>query len=196
MKNITKLVLIFAITLTACNPNVRISEDVEGNGTVVTEKRAIAENFSKVIATAGINVNVTQGTSNQVEVETDDNLLKYVVTKVENGILTLKIEGNVSFMSTITVNVQANSFAGLKASGGATISTKNTLTGSAIDLQTSNGSQITAAIEFDKVNCQASSGSSINVSGKVKQLYTDSSSGSEIDTTKLEATEIVPQPLN
>ena len=196
MRNITKIVLICAITLASCNPNARISEDEEGSGSVITEKRTITENFDKVIATAGLNVTVTQGTSNQVEVETDDNLLKRVITKVENGILMLKIEGKVSFMSTINIRVTAKSFAGLKASGGATINTTNTLAGNKIDIQTSNGSQIIAALEFDKVNCVASSGSTIIVSGKAKQLYTDFSSGSEIDTNKLEATEIIDQPIN
>lgn len=196
MKKITKLVLLLTIAFASCNPNVRISEDVEGSGNVITEKRSITEKFDKVIATSGINVIVTQGGSNLVEVETDDNLIKSVVTKVENGILTLKVDGNVSFMSTINVHVTANSFSGLKASGSATINTKNTLSGNKIDIQTSNGSEINAALEFDKVNCQASSGSTIIVSGKAKQIYTDSSSGSEIDTNKLEATETLEQPAN
>lgn len=195
MKNITKLVLIFAITLASCNPNVRISEDEEGSGSVITEKRAITESFDKIIATAGLNVTITQGASNLVEVETDDNLIKYVVAKVENGILMLKIDGNVSFMSTINIRVTAKSFTALKASGGATINAKNTLTGNKIDIQTSNGSQITAALEFDKVNCLASTGSTIIISGKAKQLYIGSSSGSEIDTNKLEAEETVDIPL-
>ncbi len=51
MRNITKIVLIFAITLASCNPNARISEDEEGSGSVITEKRTITENFDKVIAT-------------------------------------------------------------------------------------------------------------------------------------------------
>lgn len=193
---ITKLVLLFTIVLASCNPNVRISEDAEGNGNVIKEKRTMTGNFDKVIVSSGINVTVSQGSTNQVEVETDDNLIKFVATKVENGILIIKIDGNVSFMSTINVHVTANSFSGLKASGSATISTKNTLSGNKIDIQTSNGSEINAVLEFDKVNCQASSGSTIIVAGKTKQLYTDSSSGSEIDTNKLEATETLEQPAN
>ena len=196
MIKITKLVLLFTIVLASCNPNVRISEDAEGSGNVITEKRAITENFDKVIVTSGINVTVTQGSSNLVEVETDDNLIKSVVTKVENGILTIKIDGNVSFMSTINVNVRANSFTGLKASGSATINTSNKLAGNKIEIQTSNGSQIVSALDFEKVNCQASSGSTIIVSGKAKQVYTNFSSGSEIDSNKLEATEIAEQPIN
>lgn len=196
MKHITKLVLIFTIALASCNPNARISEDEEGSGSVITDKRTITENFDKIIATAGLNVTITQGSVNSVEVETDDNLVKRVVTKVENGILVLKVDGNVSFMSTINVNITAKSITALKASGGATINSKNTLTGTKIDIQTSNGSQIVAALEIDKVNCTAASGSTIIVSGKAKQLYTDFSSGSEIDTTKLEAAEIVEIPMN
>jgi hypothetical protein len=196
MKNITKLVLLFVITLASCNPNVRISEDVEGNGSVIKEKRAITDNFDKIIATSGINVFVTQSTTNQVEVETDENLMKYVVAKVENGILMVKLEGNVSFMSTINIYVSGASFTGLKATGDATITTKNLLSGNLIDIQTVNGSQITANLEFSKVNCQASKGSTIIVSGKAKQFYTNFSSGGEIDSSKLEAAEILEQPLN
>lgn len=196
MKNITKIVLLFVITLASCNPNVRISEDVEGNGTVIKEKRVIAEKFDKIFATSGLNVIVTQGSSNEVEIETDDNLMKYVVAKVENGILLLKLDGNVSFMSTINIYVNATKFTGLKATGDATINTKGVLTGNLIDIQTANGSQIIANLDFEKLNCQASKGSTIIVSGKAKQFYTNFSSGGEIDSNKLEVTEVVDQPIN
>jgi hypothetical protein len=86
MKTTFKLVaFLLTITLLSCNANLNLNDGVEGSGNVITEKRTINESFDKISASTGVTVIVEQGSPNDVEVETDDNLMQYVITKVENG---------------------------------------------------------------------------------------------------------------
>ena len=194
MKTILKTVaFLFTISLVSCNANLNLGNGIEGSGNIITEKRTINENFDKIASSTGVTVIVEQGTPTDVEVETDDNLMQYVVTKVENGTLIVKIEGNINSMSSIDVRVRMNSIAGLESSSGSRISSKNTLKGSTIAVKSSSGSEIDAVLEYENVSCESSSGSTITVAGKALKLKTASSSGSEINATELAANDVIAQ---
>ena len=187
------LALLIVLTLTSCNANLNLGNGVDGSGNIITEKRTINENFDKISSSTGVTVIVEQGTPTDIEVETDDNLMQYVITKVENGTLIVKIEGNINTMSSIDVRVKMNSIVGLEASSGSSITSKNTLKGNTIAVKSSSGSEIEAVLEYENVSCESSSGSNITVSGKTLKLETASSSGSEINANQLAANDVFAQ---
>lgn len=194
MKKTLKLITFLLImTLLSCNANLNLNDGVEGSGNVITEKRTINENFDKIAASTGVTVIVEQGSPTDIEVETDDNLMQYVITKVENGTLIVKIEGNINTMSSIDVRVRMSSIAGLESTSGSRITSKNTLKGSTIAVKSSSGSEIDAILEYENVSCESSSGSTITVAGKALKLETASSSGSEIDADELAANDVFSQ---
>ncbi len=194
MKTTFKLVaFLLTITLLSCNANLNLNDGVEGSGNVITEKRTINESFDKISASTGVTVIVEQGSPNDVEVETDDNLMQYVITKVENGTLIVKIDGNINTMSSIDVRVRMSSIVGLESTSGSRITSKNTLKGSTIAVKSSSGSEIDAVLEYENVSCESSSGSNITVAGKALKLETASSSGSEIDADELAANDVFSQ---
>lgn len=194
MKTTLKLVILFvSLSLVSCNTNLNFGETIEGSGTIITEKRTIIDSFDKVSASTGINVIIEQGTPTLVEVETDDNLMQYVITRVENGVLLVKMKSNTTTLSPVDVRVRMNVINGLESSSGAKVNTKNTLKGSNISIKSSSGSEIAAVLEYEMVSCESSSGSNIAVSGKTLKLETASSSGSEIEADKLDANEVFAQ---
>lgn len=194
MKTTFKLVaFLLTITLLSCNANLNFNDGVEGSGNVITEKRTINENFDKIAASTGVTVIVEQGSPTDIEVETDDNLMQYVITTVENGTLIVKIEGSINTMSSIDVRVRMSSIAGLESTSGSRITSKNTLKGNSIKVKSSSGSEIDAVLEYENVSCESTSGSNINVAGKALKLKTESSSGSEINAEELAANEVYSQ---
>lgn len=194
MKKTLKLItFLLTVTLLSCNANLNLNDGIEGSGNVITEKRTINENFDKIAASTGVTVIVEQGSPTDIEVETDDNLMQYVITKVENGTLIVKIEGNINTMSSIDVRVRMSSIAGLESSSGSRISSKNTIKGTSIKVKSSSGSEIDAVLEYENVNCESSSGSTITVAGKALKLETASSSGSEINAEELAANDVFAQ---
>jgi uncharacterized protein (UPF0333 family) len=182
------LLPLLSVTLLSCNDHFI---GIHGSGNITTQKRSVAENFSTIVSSSGLTVIVAQEATPSIEVETDDNLQQYIITKVENDTLYVKVEGNINTQSTINVSVKIPSISSLKASSGSTIHSKNTLKGTSLSLNASSGGEIEAVIEYEKVSCDASSGSRLTVSGKALLLETSSSSGSEIDAKELAANEIV-----
>ena len=194
MKTTLKLiVLLLTLSITSCNGNLNLIDGIDGSGNVVTEKRNIETPFTKIQASTGVEVILEQGSPSEVEVEVDDNLMKYIVTRVENGTLIVKIDGNINTMESAIVRVKTKTIEGLESSSGASIKTINKLSGTSLALKTSSGSTIQADLEYEKVSCESTSGSEIKVSGKALALDTKSSSGSEIDAKDLASNEITAQ---
>ena len=194
MKTTLKLiVLLLTLSITSCNGNLNLIDGIDGSGNVVTEKRNIETPFTKIQASTGVEVILEQGSPSEVEVEVDDNLMKYIVTRVENGTLIVKIDGNINTMESAIVRVKTKTIEGLESSSGASIKTINKLSGTSLALKTSSGSTIQADLEYEKISCESTSGSEIKVSGKALTLDTKSSSGSEIDAKDLAANEITAQ---
>ena len=194
MKTTLKLiVLLLTLSLTSCNGNLNLIDGIDGSGNVVTEKRNIETPFTKIQASTGVEVILEQGYPSEVEVEVDDNLMKYIVTRVENGTLIVKIDGNINTMESAIVRVKTKTIEGLESSSGASIKTINKLSGTSVALKTSSGSTIQADLEYEKVSCESTSGSEIKVSGKALTLDTKSSSGSEINAKELASNEITAQ---
>jgi hypothetical protein len=189
MKTTHKILLcLIGIVFFSCNGN--FNTGTQGSGNITKEKRDIIIPFEKIASSSGITVIVEQGSTASIEVETDDNIQQYVITKVENGTLVVKVEGSIHTESPINVSIKMPLIKGLESSSGSTISSKNTLRGTEISLTSSSGSEIEAVLEYEKVTCDSSSGSNITVSGKALNLQTSTSSGSEIDAEELAANEI------
>lgn len=194
MKTTLKLiVLLLTLSLTSCNGNLNLIDGIDGSGNVITEKRNIETPFTKIQASTGVEVILEQGSPSEVEVEVDDNLMKYIVTRVENGTLIVKIDGNINTMESAIIRVKTKTIEGLESSSGASIKTINKLSGTSVALKTSSGSTIQADLEYEKVSCESTSGSEIKVSGKALALDTKSSSGSEINAKELASNEITAQ---
>ena len=190
MKTTHKILLcLIGIVFCSCNGNFITS--TQGSGNIIKEKRDITNPFEKIASSSGITVIVEQGSPASVEVETDDNIQQYVITKVENGTLVVKVEGSIHTESPINVSIKMPLIKGLESSSGSTISSKNTLRGTEISLTSSSGGEIEAVLEYEKVSCDSSSGSNITVSGKALNLQTSTSSGSEINAEELASNEII-----
>ena len=128
MKTTLKLITLFiTLSLTSCNANLNLGDGIDGSGNVITEKRNITTPFTKIAASTGVEVIVDQSETTEVEVEVDDNLMEHIVTKVENGTLIIKIDGNINTMESAIVRVSTKTIEGLESTSGASIRSKNSL---------------------------------------------------------------------
>jgi hypothetical protein len=164
---------------------------IEGNGNVTKEKRIISDKFTKVEVSHGIELIVEQGENIMVEVETDQNLQKQLITKVENGTLIVKFEGSINNTNAETVRISMPKIEGISADSGAEVTTKNTLLGNTtIKLEADSGSNIDVVLEYDAIELYADSGAEIKAEGKALKLKTHADSGANIDASNLLANEV------
>lgn len=187
------IAIVTALLLTSCKYDINLGNGIEGNGNVKTETRSITETFTKISTNRGIEVVVNQDETTEVQVEADENLIKHITTKVENGTLVISSDENIDSAEKLIVHVTTPTINGLEASSGSTLSTKKTIKGSAIQIKSSSGSEINAIVEYDKVATESTSGSNIEVSGKALNLNTSTSSGSTTDAGDLIANDVVAE---
>ena len=80
------------------------SNKVKGNGKVTTEVREIGS-FDEIILEGVFNVYLLQKEKESVRVETDENLLPFIVTEVENNVLTIKMKDNSEIEKMKKINI-------------------------------------------------------------------------------------------
>jgi hypothetical protein len=94
---------------------------IEGNGNIMKEKRQMSD-FTEIASSGSMSVAVSYGSSNEIEVEGDENILPYIITEVKNNRLTIRTK-NVSFntKNKITVYVSLTKLTGVSLSGSGNI---------------------------------------------------------------------------
>ena len=100
MRNITKLflvlIVIFAVTSACIVPfSPRL---IEGSGNIIVEDRKVS-GFDNILVYGAGKVIVSQGNSESLSVETDDNLMKYIKTEVKGNTLEIGFTDSTLFSS-------------------------------------------------------------------------------------------------
>ena len=187
----TKAIVIALVALLfgSCNGNFNLG--IQGNGKVKSEIRNITEKFTKVEANEGLNVTVEQSNITEIIVEADENLLKLIETKIENGVLILSTKKQIGNYQKLDVRIKMPIIEALTCESGSSLKTVNTLKGNKIQLESSSGSDLNANVSYDLVEASSSSGSDLNVEGIALKLETSSDSGSDLNAEKLTANEVI-----
>lgn len=165
-------------------------QGIDGNGNVKTEQRNIKDAFTKIVAKRGVEVILEQSNTTNVEVEADENLLNHILTSVENGTLIITTDENINNYDALTVKVKMPVLETVEASSGASVTNKNTLTGSKLAVTSSSGSEVEINAEYDNLTADASSGSNQTLTGKALTFTATSSSGSNVNAESLLANNI------
>lgn len=98
----------YALLLAACGATVQtIVNTIAGSGNIVTVERAVS-GFTSVEIDMGANLALTQGDSEGLTIEADDNLMDYITTRVENGRLIISLPDNTNISATQPIALQLN----------------------------------------------------------------------------------------
>lgn len=79
---------ILILTLTACSLTI-----ITGSGKIITEERAVS-GFQGVKMTAYGNLNISQGETESLVIQGDDNIVAHMITEVINGTLVIRFDDN------------------------------------------------------------------------------------------------------
>ncbi len=179
MKNLLLLVT-GLIALTSCT-------HITGSGNIITEKRETG-NFKGISTGGSYEVEVKIGPSTSVEVESDDNLIKYIETKVAGGVLIISTKRHRNFVNGhFKVYVTAPEINSLKGSGAASIKVKDVLKSNGkILLEASGSADINAAVDAPEIETEASGASNIELSGRTKNYTAKASGSADIKSSMLQ----------
>lgn len=181
MKTIKGLFLVITILSVSCV----IGDSIEGNQKVVNQKREINFNFTEIEVSQGINVYLTQGENNSLEVELDENLHDLLITKVENNILKIYFSENVGRRKRSIVHLSIPLITKLTSSSDAEITSQNQLIIQDLIITSSSSGEIELNLIANQIQCKASSDGDVDLIGTVNLLVINASSGSDIKAEKL-----------
>ena len=90
--------LLFALVAIVTFSSFANWETITGNGNIKKESRQLS-GYSGISLNGSMNVEIAYGNSESISVEADENLLPYIETKVEDGILVVKAKDKVNLKS-------------------------------------------------------------------------------------------------
>jgi hypothetical protein len=166
LKLLSALFLIGTVLLSACSISV-----VQGSGHIITENRSVS-NFHAVKLSALGDLTITQGTTESLTVQADDNLMKLINAEVVNGVLEISFDNNawtsyylsgesIKFDLTV-VNLDSISFA-----GAGKITVQNLNVPNLSTSLTGAGSMSINHLTSDKLTVQLSGAGSLNADGTI-----------------------------
>ncbi len=171
------LILLFTmLTLTSC-------DQTTGSGNIITETRKTGS-FNAISVGGSFEVEVKTGDVISVVVEADDNIIKYIETKVSGNTLKINTEDLHNYSDVhMKVYITAPLITSIKASASADVVVDNILNGSGkLTFKASSSASIKAEVNAPEIETEASSSATITLTGKTKTHKTEASSSGDIKT--------------
>ncbi len=179
MKRIFFLLLsLFSLFLSACNI---FGERVHGDGNIKSENRP-AGHFTSVDVSNNINLHIKQDSSWSVRIETDENLMQFIMASESNGLLRVEVRDhyNLDPSKSIDVFVSAPEFKGLAGSGACQIMGDGKIVCTdAMDIDVSGASEITLEVKAPRIKAGLSGASKATFRGETKDVSMHGSGASE-----------------
>ena len=180
MKNLI-ILLIASICFISC-------DSISGNGNVRNEKRDIS-NINAVKTSGSIDVEINSGDTYSLTVENDENLIPYIVTEVNNGVLDIHYKNGYSIMNDhAKVIVTVPTLDKIITSGSGDISTNGVIkSANEIEMNTSGSGNIKAEIDAPSVKVSGSGSGDIELSGRTKDFNCRISGSGDIKCSNLKS---------
>ena len=176
MKAIALIVFMLTTGLHATNSDWKKDRTVSG--------------FTGLSVTGGIDVYLSQGSSEKLTLDVKGFDEDQVVSRVKNGVLELYIDRkgmswNFGKNNYVKAYLTFKQLQNLQAGGGSDIFGQGMLTFDDLNLQAGGGSDIQLTLKADKLNVSASGGADATIEGSARTLNADGSGGSDLNARKL-----------
>lgn len=180
------IMLLSAPVLGGCT-DITGNQVVTGRGPVVIESRS-AGAFTSISNSTLAEVEVLQGFDDQVWIRAEENLLPYIRTHVQNGMLRIYTDGvTLRPRQTIVVEVDVRTLRRLDSSGSGFM-TAHLIDGTRLEVNSSGSGDIdVVSLQADSLVILSSGSGDVAASGAVDALRVNMSAAGFVDTRELQA---------
>lgn len=179
MKKLLFFLLVVSSLATSCGGI--FGRRVSGNGNIKSEERSVSS-FKNVEVSGAIDLYVRQGESAPVKIETDENLMQYIVlTQEGNKIVIHSKEGvNLHPSGKIKVYVTAPLYNEIEVSGASNIIGQNKISNAEdIKMEVSGAGDINMELNAPAVSAAVSGAGTVNLKGETKKFDLELSGASK-----------------
>lgn len=167
------------LLLTAVTAEGQIRKTVKGSREVVTEARE-AGSFSEIRVSSGIDVNLSQGEKESIEVIADDNLCEYILTEVRKGILHIYTNVGIRNASSLKVDVTMVEVNAITTTSAGDVTGLTPVNSEKLTLSTSSAGDINLEVFANEIIARTSSAGDIKLSGEAGFLKASVSSAGDL----------------
>jgi hypothetical protein len=183
MKKIMLLALPF-ILLAGCVVNIQ--DSITGNGNVTKQVRDVS-GFTGIKVSSGIDVILTQGEPQRVEVEADENLQDWILTDVTGNVLNVHTDKSIRLAKTKKVYVTCKTLDQIEISSAGDVTADTPFKTDKLDIQMSSAGDLKLEVEASEIGITISSAGNAYLKGKTGSLRADLSSAGDLNAFDLEA---------
>jgi hypothetical protein len=180
----TVLITLLSVMILSVGAYGQSKPKVKGSGNVVTKERE-AGYFNSVKVSTAIDLILTQGSSESIKVEADDNLHEYIITEIKDNTLRIYTEANIQGAKEMNVHVTMKDIEKISATSAGDVVGKSVIKSNELLLSTSSAGDIKLEVEVKKLICKISSAGDITVSGSTDELEADLSSAGDLNAYEL-----------
>jgi hypothetical protein len=156
---------------------------IAGNGNTKQEDRTNGRQFSSVDVSNAFEVHIKQDSSYSIKIETDENLLQYIIVEKNGDELSISAEGNYNLKPAnghkVKIYLSSPVFKHLKASGACSLIGDNELSSNGqLDIDLSGASDASLDIKMPKITAGLSGASEVTLKGETKDFSIEGSGAS------------------
>ena len=146
--------------------------------------------FNSISVSSGIDLYLTQGGSESVNIKAESEILKEIEVEQSGGNLSIRMKSGINWGSmfknrVIKAYVNYKTLAALSASGGSDVFTQNTIKTDKFSIHASGGSDLKLDLVCTDLELSTSGGSDLDLKGKADNMILKASGGSDIDAYEL-----------
>jgi len=182
------LLLLGGLIVVTCSCHYVNSRHISGNGNVSSEQRNVT-GFTGVETHGDIDIIASQGSFN-IKVETDQNLLQYIETIVDNGRLIVRFRHGISIMhlSAAKVYVTAPELNAFETHGSGNIISQGKISGkNKIDIDVSGSGDIELDLDCPEVKTETHGSGNITLTGETRNFSCRTTGSGDIKAANLKA---------
>jgi hypothetical protein len=164
MKITTKFSITFLLLL-SFTANAQFKK-ITGNGDLITNNRTV-ENFDKLTVSGSFDVELMKGTEGAITIKAESNLMEYIETTVENGVLKISFKNGINIRNhkNIQITVAFHEIDGVKLSGSGEVICNDTIEGTNLDVGLSGSGNLKMNVAVTNLSSIISGSGNINLSG-------------------------------
>ena len=187
MKNVTLLSLV-CLPLFLLSSCFSFGEKISGNGVMETESRKLGK-ITKIKVAGSVDVEVSPGEPS-VKVEADGNLIPYIVTEVEDGVLKVYMKNLINFNTSNNIKVYVTTpllTSVAVAGSGDVIANGEFDNGDKMSFKIAGSGNITMTVYTPRIDVDIAASGNLNLKGETKDLSVNIAGSGNFEGTDLKA---------
>ena len=161
------LLVIFLIVISSCD---LVGE--QGSGNVIKQDRKVS-GFTSLDVSGAFKVYLSQGATQSVIIEADDNLMDKIETEVVGGKLRISTKHHIINAKSLKVYITATQMESIELSGAVDLQTQTRLSGTSLSVDVSGASDSKIELAVQKLEVSSSGGSSLQLIGTATEVKMD-----------------------